>query len=274
MNVSVLLLTHNEAANLPRCLGALTWCDDIVVVDSGSSDATVSIAQARGARVLSRPFDNFSAQRNFGLETGALRHDWVLHLDADEVVTDKFVAELQSLAPPPGVHAYRVPSKMMFRGHWLRRAGMFPSYQVRLGHREYLRFKQVGHGQREDLAPERLGTFGEPYLHYSFSHGMRHWLDRHLRYAADEARELLAARQQKLPSWGEFFAYDKTVRRRALKSLTYRLPLALRPPFRFIYVYLLRGGVLDGSAGFVYAFMLAVYEGMIAVMVFGDADRR
>jgi glycosyltransferase involved in cell wall biosynthesis len=270
MNVSVLLLTYNEAANLPRCLAALAWCDDVVVVDSGSTDATVSIAESHGARVLTRPFDDFSAQRNFGLDAGGLRHDWVLHLDADEVVTDAFVAALRALVPPPGIYGCRVPSKMMFRGRWLRHAGMYPSYQVRLGHRERLRFRQVGHGQREDLAPEQLDTFGEPYLHYSFSHGMRHWLERHVRYAADEARELMIARKQGMPRWRDIFATDRMTRRRALKSLTHHVPLALRPPLRFVYVYLMRGGILDGSAGFIYAFMLATYEGMIAILAYGD----
>ena len=91
--------------------------------------------------MLTRRFDNFAAQRNFGLEAGGFRHDWVLHLDADEVATDTFVAALRALVPPTGIDAYRVPSKTMFRGQWLRRSGMYPTYQVRLGHRDRLRFK-------------------------------------------------------------------------------------------------------------------------------------
>jgi glycosyltransferase involved in cell wall biosynthesis len=274
MNVSVLLLTYNEEINLSRCLNALTWCDDVVVVDSGSTDATVSIAKTFGARVLTRTFDNFAAQRNFGLDTADLRHDWVLHLDADEVVTDVFLATLEALVPPGGTYAYRVPSKTIFRGRWLRHAGMFPSYQVRLGHRERLRFKQVGHGQREDLPPEQLGTFSEPYLHHAFSHGMRHWLDRHVRYADDEARELRAARKTRLWTWRDIVARDRMARRRALKSLAFSLPLPLRPPLRFLYVYVFRGGFLDGHAGFIYAFMLATYEGMIAILAYGDDGSR
>ncbi len=78
---------------------------------------------------------------------------------------------------------------MMFFGRWLRYSGLYPSYQVRLGHRERFRFKQVGHGQREDLAPERVGTLAQPYLHYSFSKGLTEWFDKHNRYATDEARE-------------------------------------------------------------------------------------
>lgn len=194
MKVSVLLLTFNEAANLPRCLAALAWCDDIVTVDSGSTDGTLEIARAAGVRVLSRPFDDFATQRNFGLDHGDLRNEWVLHLDADEVVTEAFRARLEALEPPAGVDAYRVPSKLMLNGRWLRRAGMYPAYQVRLGHRERLRFVQVGHGQREDLPPGRVGTFDEPYLHYNFSHGLPAWLRKHVRYAEDRARSIMFVR--------------------------------------------------------------------------------
>jgi glycosyltransferase involved in cell wall biosynthesis len=90
MKVSVLILAYNEAANLPACLDALAWCDDIIVIESGSSKRTVEFALAQGAKVITRPFDSFAAQRNFGLEHGDLCHDWVLHLDADEVLTAEF----------------------------------------------------------------------------------------------------------------------------------------------------------------------------------------
>jgi glycosyltransferase involved in cell wall biosynthesis len=266
MKVSTLILTHNAAANLPRCLGALLWCDDILVVDSGSTDNTVEIAEKFGARVLVRPFDDFAPQRNFGLEEGNLRHEWVLHLDADEVVTDALVKRLVALEPLPGIDGYRVPSKIMFGEKWLRWSGMYPTYQVRLGRRDKLRFIQVGHGQRETLGPENLGTFGEPYLHYSFSHGLERWFEKHSTYAAAEARELALARAGSKFRWRDFLHRDKTVRRRATKSLSYHLPLYFRPFARFFYVYFWRGGFLDGAAGFKYACMLSIYEGMIAVL--------
>lgn len=195
MKVSTLILTFNEEGNLPACLAALSWCDDIVVLDSGSTDKTIEIARRHGARILERPFDTFAAQRNFGLDAGSFRHDWVLHLDADEVLTPAFREHIASLAPMPAIDAWRVPSKTILFGRWLKHAGMYPTYQVRLGHRERLRFKQVGHGQREDLSSDRVATFPEPYLHYNFSHGMRRWLEKHIRYAQDEAREIIARRR-------------------------------------------------------------------------------
>lgn len=266
MEVSVLILTFNEESNLPRCLATLSWCDDIIVVDCGSTDRTVEIARQADARVLHRPFDNFANQRNFGLAEGAPRHEWVLHLDADEVTTPKFHKRLMALAPEANIDAYRVPSKTMLYEHWLRYAGMYPTYQVRLGHRERLRFKQVGHGQREDLPASRVGTFDEPYLHYNFSQGLAAWLRKHLKYAEDEARLLVSVREGGHSPTGVLVATNATERRRALKEISARLPLLLRPGARFFYVMIWRRGLLDGRYGALYALMLSVYEGMIAIL--------
>jgi glycosyltransferase involved in cell wall biosynthesis len=271
MKVSVLILTYNEEVNLPRCLDSLKWCDDIVVVDSGSTDTTVSIAEQAGAKVLSRKFDNFAGQRNFGLNSGVIKNEWVLHLDADEVITPEFQVALEELTPEAGIDAYFVPSKTMLFEKWLKHAGMWPTYQVRLGHRDKLRFIQVGHGQREDLPLDRIAKFNEPYLHYSFSHGLTSWLQKHVRYAHDEAAELVkerrAAKQPVLELDGK--ALDKNVNgRRRMKMAANRLPLFLRPIARFVYIYVLKRGFLDGRLGLLYAFMLAVYEGMIAILAY------
>ncbi|MEO1016521.1 MAG: glycosyltransferase family 2 protein, partial [Pseudomonadota bacterium] len=263
----VLLLTHNEEVNLPRCLNALTWCDDVVAVDSGSQDKSLEIMANFGVRILTRKFDSFADQRNFGLDTGPFKHEWVLHLDADEVITPEFVDALNALKPAHEIDAYHVPAKTMFFGKWLRWAGMWPSYQVRLGHRDRLRFKQVGHGQREDLPPEKLALFSEAYLHFSFSHGLEPWLKKHLRYARDEVEQIIS--QRAAPNASPTITNGgKVERRRALKVLFANMPLTLRPFLRFYYIYFARLGFLDGSRGFAYAFMLAVYEGMIAVIGF------
>lgn len=268
MKVSVLLLTYNEAVNLPRCLEAVSWCDDVVIIDSGSTDDTVRLGTAWGARVLHRQFDNFAAQRNFGLEHGGICNEWVLHLDADEIVTPEFVAKIDNLVPPDDIDCYLVPSKLMFHKWWLRYCGMYPSYQARLGRRDRLRFVQFGHGQREDVAPDRVKIFEEPYLHYGFSRGIRDWLVRHVRYAEDEARQIVAQRENSGPVLKHFFSKDAAERRRALKLLSFRIPIFLRAPMRFLYVYIIRKGFLDGRIGFVYALMLSIYEGMISMFLF------
>lgn len=268
MNVSVLLLTFNEAINLPRCLDALDWCDDIAIVDSGSTDGTVDIARARNVRVLHNPFQDFAAQRNFGLAEAGFRHPWVLHLDADEVATPRFVECLLALQPPDEIDAYYIPSKLMMFDQSLVHAGLYPSYQVRLGRLERLKFKQVGHGQREDMPRSQVGTFDEPYLHYAFSQGLKAWLKRHLQYAEDEANVLVAARAASSIRLRDLLSSDRVTRRRSVKLLTFLMPLCVRPLMRFFYVYIVRRGFLDGRAGFLYAFMLATYEAMIAILAY------
>lgn len=274
MKVSVLLLSFNEAANLPRCLDSLTWCDDVVLVDSGSTDGTVEIAKAHNVRVLRRPFDDFASQRNFGLTNAAFKHDWILHLDADEALTPAFTERLSALEPGDGIDAYYIPSKLMLFDRWLRRSSMFPVYQVRLGRIGRLRFRQVGHGQREDVPPERISTFDEPYLHYAFANGLKRWLENHVRYAAAESVELVSGRKDQAFRMQDLLSRDRVVRRRAAKDFAGRLPLVFRPPMRFFYVYILRCGFLDGSAGFLYASMLTVYEAMIAILAYEKFRQR
>jgi glycosyltransferase involved in cell wall biosynthesis len=268
MKVSVLLLTMNEERNLPRCLDALSWCDDIALVDSGSTDKTVEIARARNVRVLTNPFQDFAAQRNFGLKEAGFQHPWVLHLDADEVVTPTFVQRLLALEPSDEIDAFYIPSKLMMLDQPLLHAGLYPSYQVRLGHLERLKFKQVGHGQREEMERERVGVFDEPYLHYAFSNGLKAWLKRHLEYADAEAKVLVGARRGASIRMRDLLSSDKVTRRRSLKLLSFLMPLSIKPLVRFIHVYIVRRGFLDGRAGFLYAFMLSTYDAMIAILAY------
>ncbi len=260
--ISVLILTGNEEMNLPRCLDSVRWSDDVLVLDCFSTDRTVEIAEATGARVIQRRFDTFADQRNFGIRNGAMSHDWVLHLDADEVVTPALRDELQQIAASADKDAYRLASKMMFRGQWLRHAGMFPSYQVRFGRRDRLTFKQVGHGQREDIEPDRIGTLSEALLHFSFSKGLDEWFAKHNVYSAAEARHALLDTGVGLNVAG-IASGDPMERRRALKRLASRLPF--RPTLRFLYMFLVRGGWRDGSAGYTYCQLLATYEKMIVL---------
>jgi glycosyltransferase involved in cell wall biosynthesis len=236
------------------------------VIDSFSTDRTIEIAQAAGARVVQRAFDSFAGQRNFALQNVRFNHDWVLHLDADEVCTEPLRQEIQQAIFEPQFYAYRIPSKTIFLGQWLRFSGMYPCYQVRLGRHPVFRFKQVGHGQREDITPARVGTLKEPYLHYSFSKGFEDWFAKHNRYSSDEALDFIENCQGENLDWSSLLSFrDQTRRRRALKDLASHLPC--RPICRFLYMYVLRMGFLDGRAGLKYCRMMAMYEAMIDLKV-------
>ena len=264
--ISILILTFNEEVNIARCLDSVSWSDDVLVVDSFSTDRTLEIAKGRGARVLQNRFVNFAEQRNFGLAHGGFKHEWVLHLDADEVVSPELKEEMLAVVQRGERKAYRLASRMMFQGHWLKHSGLYPWYQVRLGRHDRLKFVQVGHGQRENLPSEEVGTLKEPLIHYSFSKGIYDWIERHNRYSTAEAEQALTGSAREALDWpGAFSFADGARRRRALKQLFALLPF--RPMLRFIYMYLLRLGFLDGRAGFTYCRLLCFYEYFIVLKI-------
>lgn len=259
--ISFVVLTYNEEVNLGRCLGSLTWSDDVLVVDSFSKDRTTDIANTYKARVLQRAFDHFAGQRNFAIDSGKLKYDWVFHLDADEVITPELRSELEEITRKRELPAYKVASKLMLNGRWLRHAGLFPWYQVRFGRKEALRFQQVGHGQRETLPPEQIGTLRNPLIHYPFEKGLHDWIEKHNRYSTAEA-EANVQRNGHASSY-KLLSGDRSERRRALKQLFAQLPC--RPSLRFFYMYLWRRGFLDGRAGWNYCRLLTWYERMIVL---------
>ena len=255
--VSVVILTLNEEGNLPGCLTSVAGFDDIVVLDSGSTDRTAEIARAAGARVFVNPFRDFASQRNHAHATIPFRHPWVLHLDADEIVLPELAAELARLDPAASVDGYYIAPRMMFHGHWLRRCTDFPAWQARCVRARGFRFIQTGHGQRE--APEmRMGYLQGNYLHDISVDDEAEWEARHQRYAQAEAAQFLAANESTGQTLRKFLAGPALARRRALKRLSYSLPA--RPLMRFLYQYVLRGGMFDGREAWRYCRLLARYE--------------
>ncbi len=252
---SVLVLTLNEEHDLPACLASLRGCDDVVVLDSGSTDRTAELATAAGARLFTRSFDDFAGQRNFAHASILFRHEWVFHLDADEKMTPELAEECRAAATGADVDGYYVAPRMIFQDRWIPHCTDYPAYQARFVHAGRFRFVQVGHGQRE--APGmRMGRLRWNYLHDLSSGGEAEWIDRHRRYARDEAR--LHASATAGARWSDLCSREPLVRRRALKRLSYRLPQ--RGALRFIYQYVLRAGFLDGAAGLRYCRLLADYE--------------
>jgi len=260
---SVLILTLNEEARLPACLASVAGCDDIVVLDSGSTDRTCTIAQEAGARVHTRRFDDFAGQRNHAGREIRFRHPLVFHLDADERMTPALLGECQGLAanPPDDLDGWYAAPCMLWRGRWLRRCTDFPAWQARFVRADRFRFIQAGHGQRE--APDmRMGRLRENYLHEMSDGGVEAWLQKHRRYAAQEAAASVAEPRERGALVRRLLAGPQLVRRRTLKQLAATLPL--RPTLRFLYQYLLRGGLLDGKGSLEYCRLLARYEGFIA----------
>jgi len=263
---SVLILTLNEEHNLPACLASLGGCNDVVVLDSGSTDKTSAIAQTAGARVLVRGFTDFADQRNFALETVAFKNEWVFHLDADECLTPELIQECAAISahPPADLDGFFVAPRMLYHGRWIPHCTDFPAYQARFGHARRFRFVQVGHGQREQPGL-RLGKLRGNYLHNLSAASDTQLVEKHRHYARQEATRFLT-RPPETPSliW-RLLSPDALLRRRALKALSQHLPA--RGLLRFLYQYGWRRGFLDGRAGLAYCVLLARYEHWIATEI-------
>lgn len=261
MSVSVLILTLNEESNLPACLDALRWCDDIVVLDSLSTDGTAAIAEARGARVVRRGFDNWSAHQNWAVESIPFRYPWVLYLDADERCTNELHQEVIRVATAGAPEAaFRVRRKDYYMGRWLRRAQLYPTWLVRLFRPGRIRYERLVNPVA--VVDGSVGELQAHIDHYPFSHGVAHWVARHNRYSdleAIEADRLSASGSLRV---SQLWAADPNERRRAQKELFFRMPA--RPLVKFCYYYLWRRGFLDGRAGLTYATLQAFYEYLIS----------
>ena len=225
--LGVALITHNAAARLEQCLEALSFADDIVVVDGGSTDRTASIAQAHRARVIvASDWPGFGPQKNRAV--AALSTDWILSVDADEVVSPELAASIRAAIRAPGAAVYAVDRLSSFCGHWVRHSGWYPDWIPRLFRRDTARFS-------DDLVHERL-LFDTPaarlegkLLHYSYE-DFETVLRKLDAYSSAGARQRQAA--------GQRGGFGKALGRGA---------------WAFVRTYLLRRGFLDGRAGFMIA---------------------
>lgn len=260
--ISVLVLTHNEEVNIQACLASVAWSDDVVVFDSFSTDRTCELARAAGARVVQHPFADYGSQREAARTQVAYKHPWLLMLDADERVEPELARELGALPAEGGPDAYRVRRKDHFMGRWIRRSTLYPSWFVRV-----LRHQRVRYEARSvheyPLVEGPIGVLQGHLVHHNFSKGLTEWVARHNRYATLEAQENARSLMTGDRDWAGLCSLNPVRRRRALKLASLRLPF--RPLLRFLYMYLLRGGCLDGRPGFWYCRLLAFYELLIVL---------
>jgi hypothetical protein len=231
----------------------------------------MEIPKAEGARSFQRKFDNFSEQRNWAIDNIQFKYPWVFHLDADERFTGELREECEKVIAEDKFSGFYVPFKMIFMGRWLKHGGMYPGYQMRLMKIGEVRFAQKGHGQQEAEAKRGIGYLKSPLLHYNFSKGIADWLEKHNRYSTEEAKEAMNHIVNGKFDLAGLVSNDGLRRRRALKELSYRLPF--RPTLRFIYMYFLRLGFLDGWEGLTYCRLMKMYEYMI-VLKMKEIERR
>lgn len=269
--ISVLILTRNEAQNLPACLDSVAWSDDVHVLDSLSTDGTQAIATAAGAHVIERAFDNWSSHQNWALANLPFRHPWVFYLDADERVTPELRDALLQAAAAPGDHcAYRVQRRDYFQGTWLKHVQTSPFY-MRLFRPECMRYERLVNPVSIPSGP--VGQVSGYLDHFPFSKGLGHWVERHNQYSTLEAQQIVANRRSQTPFRLRAALLERDFHRRRFhqKELFYRMPM--RPLIRFLYLYVVRRGFLDGRAGYIYARLQAFYEYLI-VLKTRELERR
>lgn len=242
--LSVLIPTRNEERDLPACLDSVRWAEEIVVVDSESTDGTRTIAQTRGARILVRPFDDYSTQKNWAL--AQLTHPWVLWLDADERVDEGLAAAIAALPETPAADGFEIERLNHFLGHRIRHGGWSNDRIVRLFRRDRGRFEGRIHERVVGLGT--IDRLPGHLLHDSYA------------------------------SFGEYMTkltpYARENARRAFEKGRRAGPLALlfRPPLRFFRMYLGQGGILDGAWGLV-ACGLSAVSVFLKYAILWDASR-
>lgn len=242
-DITPLLITLNEAANIGRCLGRLTWAAEIVVVDSGSTDETLEICSGYdNVRIVHRAFDSFAAQCNFGL--GQVCSGWVLSLDADYIVPESFVGEVAEL--PDDVAGYSARFRYCISGRPLR-ACLYPD-RVVLYRVSSARYEDLGHGHRVRVsgATKKLKSM----IDHDDRKSLRRWLDSQYRYASQEAEHLGASAHHEL-------AKPDRIRKMVCPAA----------PLVFLYTLIWKGCLLDGRAGWFYVLQRTYAEVLLSLLL-------
>jgi glycosyltransferase involved in cell wall biosynthesis len=234
--VTATVISFNEAANIQAALESLSWADEIIVVDSESTDDTVAIARQFTDRVIVRPWPGYIAQKNFAAEQAS--HDWIFSLDADERVTPELAAEIKAIVTRgPSAAGYRVPRVTFHLGRWLRSTDWYPDYQLRLYDRRRARWtgRYVHESVKADGPVEDLRGELQHYAYRDLAH----------HFQTMDKYTTLAARQM-----------FEDGRRAGF------FDLLVHPPAAFFRNYVLRGGFRDGIPGLIVSAMNARYVGL------------
>jgi glycosyltransferase involved in cell wall biosynthesis len=270
--VSVVVPVKNEAENLRRCLPALAWADEVFVVDSQSTDETARVAAELGARVIQFHFNgSYPKKKNWALENLPFRNEWVLIVDADEVVVPALAAEIARRTTADEADGFYLNMKYYFLGRRIRHCGYAEAWNLRL-------FKhRLGRYEKMPVAPGAVTGDNEAHEHVELAgkalrlrHELDHhayptisvWVEKHDRYASWEAEMYERFLREPVPA---AIGPGKRFKRR-LKKIYLRLPL--RPLVRFVYSYLVRLGFLDGKPGLIFCTLLAFYDFLASAKVY------
>ena len=265
--VSVLIPIRNEAANLPRCLASVAWADEVFVVDSQSTDHSAALALAAGAEVVQFHFNGvWPKKKNWALANLPFRHEWVLILDADEVMPPGTADEIAALLARDGdgLAGYWINRRFMFMGDWLRHS-YYPNWNLRFFRHRLGRYERLVQGATQSgdnevhehiVVDGATGRLRSEMDHFAFP-SIDVFIEKHNRYSNWEAR--LETETGTKTNAASLQSAAVSLRRR-LKVWSRRLPF--RPTLRFLYVFVIQRGFLDGARGYYFARLHAMYEFM------------
>ncbi|MCA9885257.1 MAG: glycosyltransferase family 2 protein [Anaerolineae bacterium] len=257
--VSVFILTFNEEANIAQAIASLeNRVEAVFVVDSGSTDRTVEIAESMGATVLHNPWPGYSKQVNWALENCPFPTEWVLRLDADEYITPELADEFAQVlhSAPDNISAYYIKRRFYFMDRWIRYGGYYPIWIVRLIRHGKAYCEDVAFNEHFIVTEGEISRLQQDMIHEDRK-GLQDWLLKHVKYARLESER--RQREAVEPDNKREAATSSARKTWMRKNIFLRMPLFLRPLLYFIYRYIFRLGILDGIPGLIFHFLQAFW---------------
>lgn len=283
--LSVIVPVKNEELNLSACLASVSFADEIWVVDSGSTDGTGAIARQAGAEVVQFAYaGGFPRKKNWALANLPFKNEWILLIDADERVTPELEAEIRAvLATERGVDGYYINRKLIFLGRWIRHCGWYPSWNLRLFRHRLGRYERLETDAVENAGDVEVhehvvldGRAG--YLRHDLRHedfkSVYHFIERHNRYSNWEAKvyhNFAHGIEGRARISASLFG-SPLERKRFIKRLWARLPF--RPLLRFIWMYVIKAGFLDGRPGLIFCTLMTMHEAVISAKIYEEEHRQ
>ncbi|MBN9373177.1 MULTISPECIES: glycosyltransferase family 2 protein [unclassified Hydrogenophaga] len=261
MRITAIILTHNESLHIERAIRSIqAFADQIFVVDSGSTDGTTDIARRLGAQVCTHAFVNQARQFQWALDTLDIRGDWVLRLDADEIIEPDLAREIAEKLPrlPTDVVGVNLKRKHIFMDRWVRHGGRYPLRMLRLWRQGHGRIENRWMDEHMVVWGGRTVTFDGGFADHNLK-DLAYFIDKHNRYATREAIEVLNQRLGLFAQDGALNArgasHQAAFKRWAKERIYNRIPFTLSATLYFVWRYVFQRGFLDGRSGLVYHFL-------------------
>lgn len=250
-NLTVIILTYNESIHIERAIKNVSnWSKDIFVLDSGSNDDTVIIAESLGAKVFTRKFDNYAKQRTYAIKELPITSDWVLFLDADEYLTEELKVEIADTLEHTDKDGFYLKRRFIFMNKWIKYGGYYPTWILRLFKKD---LATIDREMNEHIVVSgKVGYLKKDFTDHNLK-GLKSWIQKHKKYAEFEAIELINKRR--VDPLADIFG-NQTQRKRWIRYYIWNnIPPFIRPIVFFVYKIIFMLGILDGPRGWLYHFM-------------------